>query len=214
MRERIARAWEETCWALGIRARAEPLADLLGRHGESHRRYHDLTHLDACVRLFDEHRGIAERPGEVCAALLFHDAVYDPTRSDNETRSAELARRALHDAPADALDRIARAIEATRTHDAGSIDDVALVLDIDLSILGADPETYDTFERAIRTEYAHVPDEAFVMGRRAVLEGFQARTPIYRTPALRDALEARAHANLVRALASLESRSAMRGLKG
>ncbi len=203
MRERIARAWEEACWALGIRARSDTLSDLLTRYAEPHRHYHDLSHIDACLRLFEEHRGLAERSGEVIAALLFHDAVYDPTRDDNEARSAELARSALSGAPQDAIERIAAAIAATRTHVTDESPDIALVLDVDLSILGADPETYDFFERAIRAEYRHVPEELYRVGRRAVLERFEERECIYRAPRLRDAFETSARANLRRAIAAL-----------
>ena len=149
---------------------------------------------------FDEHRALAAHPGEVLAALLFHDAVYDPTRSDNESKSADLARTMLDGASVQSLDRIARAIEATRTHDAEGDPDVALVLDVDLSILGADPETYDAFEQAIRLEYAHVPDRLFAAGRRAVLEGFAQRDRIYATDDFHHALDAHARANLARTL--------------
>jgi predicted metal-dependent HD superfamily phosphohydrolase len=198
--ERIVRAWDEACWALGIRARSPARDALIARWSEPHRHYHDLTHLDACLIAFDEHRALVAHPGEVLAALLFHDAVYEPTRSDNEARSADLARSMLDGASVESLDRIVRAIEATRTHEAGGDSDIALVLDVDLSILGADPETYDAFERAIRLEYAHVPDALFAVGRRAVLESFAQRDRIYATDEFHHALEARARANLARAL--------------
>ena len=196
--ERWAGLWRK------IRAEADALPvydELVALYSEPHRHYHDLTHLDACLIAFDEHRELAARPGEVLAALLFHDAIYDPTRSDNESRSAELARTVLEGASTESLDRIAHAIEATRTHDAAGDPDVALVLDVDLSILGAEPETYDAFERAIRREYAHVPDALFASGRRAVLEGFARRDRIYVTRDFHDALDARARANLARAIA-------------
>jgi predicted metal-dependent HD superfamily phosphohydrolase len=202
VRERVERAWEEACWVLGIRSDRATLADLIARYEEPHRRYHDLSHLDACLRLFDEHRDLATRPGEVIATLLFHDAIYDPTRTDNEARSAALARAALGAAPPDALERIAQAIEATRTHEPRG-DDEALVIDVDLSILGAEPATYDSFERAIRAEYAHVPDDAFRLGRRAVLERFAARQEIYRTAPMRERFETAARVNLVRAIAAI-----------
>jgi predicted metal-dependent HD superfamily phosphohydrolase len=202
VRERIERAWDEACWALGIRADRAIIADLIARYEEPHRRYHDVSHIDACLRVFDEHRGFATRPGEVIVALLFHDAVYDPTRADNETRSAALASAALADADPDARERIAAAIEATRTHEA-SEPDAALVIDVDLSILGAEPLAYDVFERAVRAEYAHVRDDAFRTGRRGVLERLAERPAIFVTPALRARYEDRARANLARAIAAL-----------
>lgn len=204
MPERIARAWEEASWALGIRAAPGVASDLVRRWSEPHRRYHDRTHLEACLALFDEVRGEAERTGEVVAALLFHDAVYDPRRTDNEARSAALAAEALAGAPPDALRRVQAAILATQVHVAATSDE-ALVLDVDLSILGASDETYDRFEASIRDEYAHVPDAAYRAGRTAILRSFDVRTPIFRTPALRERFEARAHENLARALASLHS---------
>ena len=204
MRERLARAWGEACWALGVRADVRTLDDLIARWSEPQRHYHDVTHLDDCVQRFDAHRGLAERPGEVLTALFFHDAIYDPMRSDNEARSAELMRTSMRDAALESIDRIAQAIEATRTHVADD-PDVALVLDIDLSILGADAETYDAFEHAIRAEYAHVPLDAFVAGRTAILTGFDVRAPIFHHAPLRDALERIAHANLRRTIEALRS---------
>jgi predicted metal-dependent HD superfamily phosphohydrolase len=112
----------------------------------------------------------------------------------------------LAEAPKDAVQRIAQAIVATGSHETNGSADVSLVLDVDLSILGADPLTYDAFERAIRAEYAHVPDDAFRAGRRAILAGFHTRAPIFHTEALRAALEGAAHANLARAIAVLDQR--------
>lgn len=202
MRERIARAWDECCWALGVRASREALETLVARWSEPHRRYHDVSHLAACLAVFDDVRAEAERPGEVLAALFFHDAVYDPRASDNEARSAALACEALRDASPDVLARIAAAIEATRTHEGTG--DAALVIDVDLSILGAEADTYETFEQAIRDEYAFVDEAAFRTGRARVLARFASRRPLYRSPILRATLEARAHENLARAIARLE----------
>lgn len=199
----LRRAWEEASWALGIAARDDVLRALAARWSEPHRRYHDLAHLEACLRSFEAHRALATRPGEVLASLLFHDAVYDPQRSDNEAESAALARRMLAGAQPEALDRIAASILATRSHEASDADDTALVLDVDLAILGAPPDVYDAFERAIRDEYAFVPPDAFRRGRRALLTGLLARPRIYAHAALRDALETFARANLARSLARL-----------
>lgn len=200
---RVARAWEEAAAGLGIRATPETVADLVTRYGEVHRRYHDLNHVHACVARFDEHRDLAERPAEVLAALLFHDAVYDPRRSDNEARSAALARAALLGAPPEAVDRIAAMIAATAGHVARAADDIGLVLDIDLSILGAPPDIYDAFERGVREEYGFVDDEAFRAGRSAMLRDFLARPALYVHPPLRDAFEVAARRNLARAVAAL-----------
>jgi predicted metal-dependent HD superfamily phosphohydrolase len=78
------------------------------------------------------------------------------------------------------------------------------VVDIDLSILGEAAERFDAYERAIRLEYAHVPDDAFRPGRATILRQFLDRPRIYGTDFFRDRYEATARANLARSLAALE----------
>lgn len=199
---RVAQAYTACCWGLGIATDTDVLDEIVRRWSEPHRHYHDLSHLEACLELFDRVRSAAERPAEVIAALLFHDAIYDPTRSDNESASAALACSRLVGAQPAALARIAASIEATRTHTGTG--DAALVIDVDLAILGAAPEVYDGFEAAIRREYAFVPIDAYRRGRGEVLARFAARRPIFRTAELRDELEDSAHANLARARAALD----------
>jgi len=80
---------------------------------------------------------------------------------------------------------------------------MALLQDIDLSILGADAELYDRYEGWIRQEYEFVPEEAFRKGRSAVLQSFLDQDVIYHTIELRERLEVSARDNLSRALAKL-----------
>jgi predicted metal-dependent HD superfamily phosphohydrolase len=182
---------------------AAVLATLREAYGEPHRAYHDATHIGACLAIFDQVHALATHPAEVEAALWFHDAIYDTHASDNEARSAILASDLLGKAgvPADRIERIADHINATRTHESTS-QDGKLVIDIDLSILGSDPATYDRFEAAILREYSWVPEDAFRAGRAAVLRSFLDRPAIYTH--LADRYDARARANLTRALSSLE----------
>ena len=83
--------------------------------------------------------------------------------------------------------------------------DAQLLVDIDLAILGAAPARFDEYERQVRNEYAHVPDEAFREGRRRVLQQFLARPVIYRTAPAHRTLERRARANLARSIAALSA---------
>ena len=183
--------------------------DLLARYGEAHRHYHTLEHVAACLAGLDRWRQAAERPEEVELALWFHDAIYDPHGGDSERRSADLARAQLAalGVPSGAIDRVARSVEATERHEARGGDE-ALVIDIDLAILGASPDEVDRFERRIRQEYAHVPDALYRAGRRQVLQGFLSRPAIYQVPPVRAALEARARANLQRLVEQLSGQSA------
>lgn len=181
---------------------------LVGAYSERQRHYHTLQHLRECLAQFDAAATLARRPAEVELALWFHDAVYDPQRHDNEERSADWARASVLAAgcAADVAERVAALVLVTRSHVApGGDADAALLLDIDLSILGAAPARFDEYERQVRAEYAHVPDADFRAGRARVLQGFLARERIYATDAFHDALEARARDNLRRSLAALSS---------
>ena len=51
----------------------------------------------------------------------------------------------------------------------------AILISIDLSILGAEPARYDAYAAAIRQEFIHVPEPDYRAGRAKVLGHFAAR---------------------------------------
>jgi predicted metal-dependent HD superfamily phosphohydrolase len=157
-----------------------------------------------------------EHLGEVIAAAFYHDAVFEPTYPANERASARLARRDLATIgwDASAIDRVAAMIEATEhgATDASALDtaeplptDTAVLLDADLAVLGADPAGYATYAAGVRSEYRHLDDEEWRVGRSAVLEGFLRRPAIYLTDTATGLWERRARANLTAELAELEA---------
>jgi len=115
-------------------------------------------------------------------AVWYHDAVYDTRAADNEERSADLGRTTLAklSVEPDVVQETARLILLTKTHRTTG-DDTAgqLMLDADLSVLGAEPKDYDRYAAAIRREYAWLPEAEYRTGRCRVLEGFLARPRIY-----------------------------------
>jgi predicted metal-dependent HD superfamily phosphohydrolase len=185
--------------------------ELVAGYAEPHRHYHTARHLHECFAMLDGVRGDAERPGEVELALWFHDAVYDTRRHDNEERSAEWARAVVARAGLDAAvgERVSALIMATR-HDATPVGaDACVLVDVDLSILGAEAARFDEYERDVRAEYAWVPDALFKRERRKILRRLLERPQLFNTRRLRAQLEAQARENLARSLARLESGSLM-----
>jgi predicted metal-dependent HD superfamily phosphohydrolase len=172
---------------------------------EKHRHYHTLQHLRECFEHFDASRGDARAPAEIAVALWFHDAFYDPTRDDNEDRSADWARDAAVEAGmAQATAQRLHALVMATKHEVMPEDaDTKLLVDIDLSILGADPLRFDESNEQIRREFAHVPEPEWKIGRRKVLRGFLDRPRLYGTERYHAALEVRARDNLQRALTLL-----------
>lgn len=183
-----------------------PAHDALVRaYCEKHRAYHNLRHIEDCLQQLGPVTTLAG-DAEACElALWLHDVVYDPRRADNEERSADWARQVCRQAglPADREARVADLILATRHDATPTLNDAQLVVDIDLSILGRDPERFDAYERAVREEYRWVPDLLFRPGRRKILLGFLARPRIYSTEWFFRRYEAIARSNLARSLEQL-----------
>jgi predicted metal-dependent HD superfamily phosphohydrolase len=194
----------------------EPLLDeglkteLSALYRQPGRHYHGLAHIEALLALLREHRAGLADPQAVEAAIWFHDAIYDSRRSDNEARSAALAAEKLSPrVEVTRLSRIIAMIEATATHTLPGLDDeaanrdAALFLDMDLSILGTPKSVFDSYEAAVRREYAWVDDKAWRSGRAAVLRKFLARPRIFHTEAFRERFEAPARTNIARSIAAL-----------
>jgi predicted metal-dependent HD superfamily phosphohydrolase len=73
-----------------------------------------------------------------------------------------------------------------------------------MASLGADPSVYDAYERAtIAAEYAHVPLIAYRAGRTRFLHKLLAKPCIYLSARFASEREAKARANLRRALAAI-----------
>jgi predicted metal-dependent HD superfamily phosphohydrolase len=180
-------------------------ASLLAAWAGPGRRYHGLAHLRDCLARLDEAPAAATDRDRVEAALWYHDVVYDPRAADNEERSAVQARgelAALGVPPAVAED-VARLVRLTR-HDGPTADPAGrLLCDIDLSILGRSTAEFEVYDRGIRDEYAWVPEDAYRVARRQVLDRLFQRRPLYQTDHFRDRYEGPARANLERALAVL-----------
>ena len=178
---------------------------LASHYSEPHRHYHTLDHVAACLNWLDQYHHLAEDPLCIELALWAHDAIYDPRASDNEARSADWF--AQHFADSDLTDqqraRVHELILATIHPHPPTDPDMALLQDIDLSILGAYAELYDRYEGWIRQEYAFVPEAAFRKGRGAVLQSFLDQDVIYHTAELRGRLELPARENLSLALENL-----------
>ncbi len=201
----------ETSWPLAWAdlSLAPPPAlhdQLIAAYQEPQRHYHSLQHLSECLAHFAAVRGQAQHPGEVALALWFHDAVYDVKGSANERQSADWAVRELQAAGAGAavLSRVERLIMATQhgaAEPAAGEPDQQLLVDIDLSILGAAPERFAEYDRQVRAEYRWVPGIIYRMKRKAVLQSFLARPHIYGTAHFQQRYEAQARRNLALAVA-------------
>lgn len=184
----------------------EQLAALQAAYATPPRAYHNFAHVEEVLRHYED---VAAGPGwtqpaEAKLAVLYHDAIYEAGRKDNEARSAELARehiaRWLSGRGIDAT-RVAELINLTARHGAlspGDVDrDAALFLDCDMAILAADAATFAAYDRGITAEYrGHVPAWLFKLNRRRFLKALLAKERIFLSDWFHERLDAKARNNL------------------
>jgi predicted metal-dependent HD superfamily phosphohydrolase len=197
--------WTALMGRLGLGENPDTFERLHAAYSEKHRHYHTSAHIDQCLAELDRTRQLAQEPDEVEVALWFHDAIYATRSSKNEAKSARWASEFLAKNGVDParVGRIRDLILAT-VHAAPARDlDALLLVDIDLSILGADRDTYGRFEENVRKEYSWVPSLLFRRTRAGILRSFLDRPSIYGTEYFRDRLEAPARENLRLAIADL-----------
>ena len=204
---------------LPIELPAAQRAALESAYASPPRAYHHFGHVCEVLRHFREAAALRPwaQPREVALAVLYHDAVYEPGRGDNEARSALLAREHVArwpgEAPLDA-DRVALLIERTARH-GGFVpgdfdldphpDDARRFLDCDMAILGAASEAFDAYDRGIAEEYRGVvPAWLFRRKRRAFLAALLQRERIYLSDEFHARFDAPARANLRRVLGRRE----------
>lgn len=154
----------------------EEFYKLINLYMSKGRYYHTIDHLYDCMKL------LAKFPSsfELQVALFFHDAIYDPTRRDNEENSAELADAFLKELGCNRKirDRVRRLIMVTN-HQIDPLDDEErLIIDIDLSIF-SNRSKFWSYEENIRKEYNFVPDKEYAKVRSSILMKFLNRGDIY-----------------------------------
>jgi predicted metal-dependent HD superfamily phosphohydrolase len=183
--------------------------DMRKRYANPARKYHTWRHVQ---EMFDVLEVVDERVACLPALVLatvFHDAVYDAKRKDNEVKSAQLMRRTCAKMAPYWVEQAENMILATQHHvlpeGDGSTSDTAYFLDMDLAILAAPAERYLEYTQQIRQEYKHASDAEFAAGRAAALRKFLQRPAIYYTEWGAVMFERKARANITAELAVLEA---------
>jgi len=199
-----SRNLQNTLLNLGLSPDESLFTQLEAAYTEKTRYYHTGRHISQCLRQFQKNQDLAVFPHEIEFSIWFHDVIYDTHRADNEEKSAAIAVDYLkqHQLSADIVHRVEQMIIATKTHNP-STPDCALLIDVDLSILGTKPETFEYFDSQIRKEYEWVPDADFRQGRIAVLKSFLDRASIFHTEYFCHKYEKQAKQNLLRKINEL-----------
>jgi predicted metal-dependent HD superfamily phosphohydrolase len=191
---------------------ANAFESLVGRYSEEGRYYHTMTHVASVVSVIEDLAQVPsaapDDPVAVELAGFFHDVVYDSRSHDNEEKSARLAEAWLDglEVPQGIVQETSRLILLTVDHQAAPLDrDGSVLIDADLSILGAEHHAYQHYRAGLRREYGWMNDSDFNAQRLEIVEGLLGREHIYQTTICRNTLETVARANLAIELAELKA---------
>ncbi|TRX59618.1 hypothetical protein FNH22_09885 [Fulvivirga sp. M361] len=162
------------------------------------RHYHTLQHLESlliqCIKIKREIRNW----DAILFTLYYHDVVYNPLKSNNEEKSAELAeiRMKKISVPDDTIKLCKRQILATKSHSKSPDSDTNYFTDTDLSVLGQNWKKYSEYYKNVRKEYRIYPDLIYNPGRKKVLTHFLEMDRIFKTDIFYKTFEAQAKQNI------------------
>ncbi len=179
---------------------------IFAKYNEKHRRYHNLSHINALLFHAEKFTEKFADFQSVQLAIWFHDVIYNPKSFSNETESAKIAVEFLTkiNVPNKTIEKVELMISATRKHASNGLDfDGKLFLDLDLAILGQNESVYQNYSQAIRKEYSFVPWFLYKRSRRKILENFLQREIIYFTQEIRQDFETQARINLANEIKEL-----------
>ena len=190
--------WLNLMESFGFNQNNDVFNALITSYQEKHRKYHTGEHINATLKHFDCVKDQFKEPRLVELALWFHDVIYQPFSTSNEADSAQWAKQFLNDnnASQESQNLIVELIMATLHAAEPTSKDEALLVDIDLSILGAKEDVYRQFATDIRFEYKRVPYFLYKKKRKEVLRSFLDRRTVYQTSYFTEKLESQARVNM------------------
>lgn len=195
--EKIKNTWIDT-WFNDNQELANECFKIIGTNYNSrNRKYHNLNHIVSLFQLIEQQTINEQDKSILYNAALFHDAIYNVTKADNEFNSAEFALKWLRKLNINELliEKVYSIILATKNH--SSEDDLTqLFLDMDLSILGTDKEAYLTYAEQIRSEYKRIPYFMYKNGRIKFLKKLLGSSSIFKTKTFKTQLEKQTRINI------------------
>jgi pantetheine-phosphate adenylyltransferase len=203
LRSRWIGLWKD----MGAQGDPVPVFNALSEAYSSGRAYHNLTHVEECLKHVDTVEGELSDPKAVKFALWFHDAIYDTHRQDNEERSAEWAVTVAMGAGMgkEFADKVKGLILNTK-HFKDTDHDAQYLADIDLAILGQPTDVFNRYNQGIADEFYWVDQKPYNKARADVLSKFKVRKRLFKTDAFHDLYEARAKENMGRVIQELDAK--------
>jgi predicted metal-dependent HD superfamily phosphohydrolase len=145
---------------------------LLSMWNESQRYYHNLDHLNSLLSDIKKQyeSNVSEKEfDKLNLVALFHDIVYDPTKVDNEEKSADFFMSVCQERNSKDILDIRQSILDTKTHNV-TTNLSERFNKLDMSIVESDYDSLLRWEEGILEEYSFVGIESYKKGRISFLE--------------------------------------------
>lgn len=187
--------------------------NLINHYQQPHRFYHNFSHIQVLIKHFLANQSHFSQPNHVLLAIFYHDVIYQTDiqqNISNEQQSADFLLNCWQTLiDKSVLEPAIILILATEKHqlpiniDKNLSNDIALFLDMDLSILGSSPNIYQQYAQQIRQEYVHIPDLMYRQGRSQILQHFLIRPRLYFSESFFQQYEQLARQNIINEINSL-----------
>lgn len=147
----------------------EKLYKVIKDYANNRLAYHNWEHITEMFMIADN-LGI-ELSQAQNIAILYHDIVYDINRKDNEEQSASYMQRELGETDIDdKVIKTASMIIMDTKHHIPTIDESAIVIDLDMVHLSFDFDIFLYYRDKIRKEYSKISDKEFYQGENYFFE--------------------------------------------
>lgn len=176
------------------------------RHYSSkNRHYHTLQHLENLLEQLIAVKQELKSWESVLFSLYYHDIIYNVLKSNNETKSADLAEKRMNQiaVSTEIIGNCKKQILATKSHKKSAENDTNYFTDADLSVLGESWEKYSQYYKNVRKEYFIYTDAVYNPGRKKALNHFLEMDRIFKTDYFYNKFELQAKQNIYEEILAL-----------
>uniref|UniRef100_A0A1B6L420 Uncharacterized protein n=1 Tax=Graphocephala atropunctata TaxID=36148 RepID=A0A1B6L420_9HEMI len=189
---------------------------IIQNYSSEGRQYHDIQSLDEKFKYFSSIKSQLKNPVAVAFALFFQYLEYNPKSIDYNKKNIELFTTFFSDCElglesplySEVLSLLEAAdtssTEEHKTDGAIGSEDRHYFLDLDMVVLGSEPEQYIIYANKVKEEYHFLPQPVYNDLRVKVLQNFLQIPNIFATKEFREKYEAQARSNIQKEVDSLK----------
>ena len=194
----IDRRWKDLMTRFQFNENMAEFLELKNKYNEKQRAYHNMEHIIDCLNQLDNYEEIIADRDIIELAIWYHDIIYNPYGKENELKSAQEAAQFMTTQNADGtiIEKVYQLILSTVHIESPKTEAQALIMDIDISILGSPKPQYLEYCQKIRKEYKWIPGPLYRSKRKEVLNRFLQRKRLYFTEYFYNKLEGNARINI------------------